>query len=285
MEEGQMPININTNVSSLFAQRSLNKAQGSLGKSLERLTTGLRINSAADDAAGLAISTRFQSQIRSLEQSQRNANDGISVIQTAEGSLEQMSNMLIRMRELFVQSSNGSLNNSDRDAIHQEFGNLISELDRIAGNTDFNGVSLLNGSASAGLTFQVGINNTANDKITVSIANLQTSKIGAGGSFVSGQSVSTAAKAQSSLGVIDGALDQISNARAGLGATQNRLSVTIDNLGSMVENLSSSNARIMDADVAKETANLTKNQILVQAGVSVLAQANQQPQIALSLLG
>ena len=279
-----MPININTNVASLFAQRKLNKSQNGVAKSLQRLTTGLRINSAADDAAGLAVSTRFQSQIRSLEQAGRNANDGISVIQTAEGSLEQMSDMLIRMRELSVQSSNGSLTNTDRSAIHAEFSNLISELDRIAQNTDFNGVKLLNGSASAGLTFHVGANNTANDKITVSIANLQSNKLGTGG-FVSGQSVSTAAKAQTSLGVIDGALNQISTARSRLGATQNRLSVSIDNIGSMVENMSAANARIRDVDVARETANLTKNQILVQAGVSVLAQANASPQIALSLLG
>ena len=280
-----MPVVVNTNVSSLFAQRKLSSTQNNVSKSLKRLTTGMRINSAADDAAGLAIGKRFQSQIRSMEQAQRNANDAISVIQTAEGSMDQMSDILIRMRELSVQSANGSLSNSDRDFLHTEFTSLVAELDRIATNTDFNGKKLLQGSASAGITFHVGANNAAVDKITVSIANVQSNKLGTGGNFVSGLAVSTANGAQSSLNVIDAALNQISSVRSKLGASQNRLGSTIENLGSTIENLASSKSRIMDADVAKESAALTKNQILVQAGVSVLAQANAAPQIALSLLG
>ena len=279
-----MPLYVNTNVASLFAQRHLNGSQASAEKSLERLSTGLRINSAADDAAGLAISNRFRSRVRSLEQSQRNANDGISVIQTAEGSLEQMGQIMDRLRELAVQSANGSLIDTDRTFIDGEFQTLVGEVDRIAGNVDFNGRKLLNGSASSGIQFQVGPGNTSNDRITVSIANAQTSQLGTAGTKLNTVGVSTITKAQESLGIIDAAITQISNVRSTLGASQNRLSVTIDNLGTSIENLSAANARIRDVDVARETANLTRAQILVQAGVSVLAQANQAPQIALSLL-
>jgi flagellin len=253
-------------------------------KSLEKLSTGLRINSASDDAAGLAISDRFRARIRSLDQAQRNANDGISVIQTAEGSLEQMTNLIHRLRELSVQSANGSLTDGDRLFIDKEFQTLVDEIDRIAGGTTFNGLKLLNGSASGGLVFQVGADNTSLDKISVSIANTQTSRLGTGGTKLNAQGVSTVTKSQTSLGIIDAALAQISTERANLGASQNRLNVTIDNLGTSIENLAASNSRIRDADIAKETALLTRAQILVQAGVSVLAQANQSPQVALQLL-
>ncbi len=279
-----MPLYVNTNVSSLFAQRNLTRSTMSQQKSLEKLSTGLRINSASDDAAGLAISDRFRARIRSLDQAQRNANDGISVIQTAEGSLEQMTNLIHRLRELSVQSANGSLTDGDRLFIDEEFQTLVNEIDRIAGGTSFNGLKLLNGSASGGLVFQVGADNTSLDKISVSIANNQTSRLGTGGTKLNTQGVSTITKSQTSLGVIDAALAQISTERANLGASQNRLNVTIDNLGTSIENLSASNARIRDADIAKETALLTRAQILVQAGVSVLAQANQAPQVALQLL-
>ncbi|HIE70205.1 MAG TPA: hypothetical protein EYP98_08500, partial [Planctomycetes bacterium] len=192
---------------------------------------------------------------------------------------------LARMRELAIQSANGSLTDGDRSFLDAEFQSLSDELDRISGSTDFNGRKLLQGSASAGITFQVGPNNTSNDRITVSIANAQTSRLGTGGTKINTQTISTVTKSQNSLGIIDAAVAQISTVRATLGATQNRLTVTIDNLGTSVENLAASNARIRDADIAKETAVLTKNQILVQAGVSVLAQANSAPQVALSLLG
>ncbi len=280
-----MALYVKTNVASQFAQRSLGNAQKMQNKSLQRLSTGKRINSASDDAAGLAISNKFQSQVRSLEQAQRNANDGISVIQTAEGSLGQMGDILVRMRELSVQSSNGTLTDSDRSFLQSEFSNLSSELDRIAQSTEFNGKKLLQGSASTGITFQIGANNTTNDKIAVSIANVRVSQLGATTTnTIADQAVSTVTKAQDSLAVIDGAISKLSGVRSKLGAVQNRLDVTVDNIGSSVENLSAANARISDADIAKETASLTKSQILVQAGLSVLSQANQSPQAALSLL-
>lgn len=280
-----MPLYVNTNVPSRFAQRQLGRNQAAAQKSLERLSTGLRINSAADDAAGLAISNKFRSQIRSLEQAARNASDGISVIQTAEGALDQMGEILTRMRELGIQSANGSLTDTDRTFIDGEFQSLSAELNRIAETTDFNGQKLLNGSASAGIAFQVGAGNTTNDRITVSIANTQASQLGTAGTKLNTQGVSTVTKSQNALGIIDAAITQISNTRSNLGASQNRLTVTIDNIGTSVENLAAANARIRDVDVARETAQLTRAQILVQAGVSVLAQANQAPQVALSLLG
>ncbi len=280
-----MPLYVNTNVPSRFAQRQLGRNQASAQKSLERLSTGLRINNAADDAAGLAISNKFRSQIRSLEQASRNASDGISVIQTAEGALDQMGEILTRMRELGIQSANGSLTDTDRTFLDSEFQSLSSELNRIAETTDFNGRKLLNGSASAGIAFQVGPGNTTNDRITVSIANNQASQLGTAGTKLNTQGVSTVTKSQNALGIIDAAITQISNTRSNLGASQNRLTVTIDNIGTSVENLAAANARIRDVDVARETAQLTRAQILVQAGVSVLAQANQAPQVALSLLG
>ena len=280
-----MPIYVNTNTASLFAQRQLTQSQDSASKSLQRLSTGMRINSAADDAAGLAISTKFGAKIRGLNQASRNASDGISMIQTAEGGLEQMGGILTRMRELAVQSANGSLTDSDRLFLQTEFTQLGNELDRIARSTEFNGRNLLQGSASAGITFHIGTDNTSTDKISVSIANVQSSKLGTGGTKLNVQAVSTVTKSTTSLGVIDAAIAQLSTARSKLGAAQNRLDVTIDNIGTSVENLSAANARIRDSDIASETAALTKSQILVQAGVSVLAQANQAPQVALSLIG
>ena len=254
-------------------------------KSLQRLSTGLRINSAADDAAGLAISTQFTTKIRGLNQASRNAADGVSMIQTAEGGLDQMGGILTRMRELSIQSANGSLTNSDRLFIQTEFTELSSELDRIARSTDFNGRKLLQGSASAGVTFHIGVDNTTTDKITVSIQNVQSSQLGTNGTKLNAQGVSTVTNSQTALGVIDAAITQRSTARSKLGAGQNRLDVTIDNLGTTVENMSAANSRIRDADIAKESAALTRAQILTQAGVSVLAQANQTPQAALSLIG
>jgi len=280
-----MALNVNTNVASILAQRNLGKAQGGVQKSLQRLSTGMRINSAADDAAGMAISNKLKSQIRGLDQAQRNANDGISMIQTAEGSLEQMGDILGRARELAVQSSSGTLTANDRSFIHSEFRSLVSEMDRIVSTTEFNGRKLLNGSASSGVSFQIGINNTSNDRITVSIANVGTKKIGTSTTnSLFSQSLSTVTKAQTSLSVIDDAITDLSTVRSKLGSAQNRLDVSIENLGSTKENLSAANARIRDVDVAKETANLTRGQILTQAGISVLAQANQAPQAALSLL-
>jgi flagellin len=277
-----MALYVNTNVASLFAQRNLNRSQMGAEKALQRLSTGMRVNSAADDAAGLAVGTRFQSQIRSLEQAQRNANDAISVIQVAEGALSQMTDLLIRMRELSVQSANGTLSAADRVFLDTEFDSLVAEIDRIASVTNFNGTDLLDGDAAAGIVFQVGANNTANDRITISILNAQTASLTA--SSLASNTISTVAGARNTMGVIDSAINSIASQRSKLGAAQNRLTVTIENLGSAVENLSASRSRIVDADIAKETANLTKYQILVQAGLSVVAQANIAPQAALALL-
>jgi flagellin len=277
-----MALYVNTNVSSISAQRNLNRAQGGAEKALQRLSTGMRVNSASDDAAGLAIGTRFQSQIRSLEQAQRNANDAISVIQTAEGGMAQMSDLLIRMRELSVQAANGTLSAADRISVDTEYDSLVSELDRIAQTTSFNGTDLLDGDSSAGITFQVGAGSGANDRIVVSIASVRQSTIAT--ADLTSQTLSTATGARSAMGIIDNAISKLSTQRSKLGAAQNRLTVTIENLGSQVENLSASRSRIVDADVAKESANLTKYQILVQAGLSVVAQANASPQAALSLL-
>jgi flagellin len=277
-----MALYVNTNVASLFAQRNLNRSQMGAEKALQRLSTGMRVNSAADDAAGLAVGTRFQSQIRSLEQAQRNANDAISVIQVAEGALSQMTDLLIRMRELSVQSANGTLSASDRVFLDTEYDSLVAELDRIASVTNFNGTDLLDGDAAAGIVFQVGANDTANDRITISILNAQTASLTA--SSLASNTISTVAGARNTMGVIDSAINSIASQRSKLGAAQNRLTVTIENLGSAVENLSASRSRIIDADVAKESANLTKYQILVQAGLSVVAQANIAPQAALALL-
>ena len=282
-----MAITINTNVASLNAQRNLGSTQQSLSGNLGRLSTGLRINTAADDAAGLAISEKLKSQIRSLSQAERNANDGVSLLQTAEGAMNEVSGIMSRMRELAVQSANGTLGDTERGFLDDEFQALSAEIDRIADVTEFNGQNLLDGSAS-GLSLQVGINAATNgsDTLTVNISDMHATELGSGsGTMISDVDISSVSGAQSALGVIDNAISDISTSRAGLGALQNRLNVTISNLGSARENLSAANSRIRDVDVASETAQLTRNSILMQAGVSVLAQANQMPSIALSLLG
>lgn len=274
-----MTISINSNISSLNAQRNLSATQNALAGNLGRLSTGLRINTAADDAAGLAISERFKAQITSMNQAQRNANDGISLLQTAEGAMNSISGVLGRMRELAVQSSNGTLAAGDRTYIDNEAQALSAEVDRISATTNFNGTNLLDGSFNQDL--QVGTKNTANDRINVTIGATDMATL-TGGTAID---LTTAAGAQGALDTIDTAIDAVSSARAGLGTTQNRLQVTISNLGSASENMSAANSRIRDVDVAKESAEMTRNNILMQAGVSVLAQANQAPQVALKLLG
>jgi len=277
-----MALVINTNVASLNAQRNLNSTQLMMSKSMERLSSGLRINRAGDDAAGLAISQNMQANIRSMNQAVRNANDGISMVQTAEGALNETSNILQRMRELATQAANGVLSDSQRGNIQVEFGNLQQEIDRISSVTDFNGAKLLDGSLSGGTTLQIGIGTTSNDtlKVTINQANTTTLSVGTGAA-----AVSTQGAAQASLAAIDSAISLVSTARGNLGAVQNRLQSTINNLQVAVENTSAANSRIVDVDVAAETANMTKAQILAQAGVSVLSQANQAPQLALKLLG
>lgn len=281
-----MGLRINTNLASLNAQKNLSKSQVALERSLDRLSSGLRITRASDDAAGLAISESLRAQIRGLGQAQRNANDGISVIQTAEGALNEISNILIRMRELAVQSSSeGSISNTERSFLQNEFSALQSEITRIASSTKFGGRTLVDGSLSGSgnaLTFQVGIfNDAAVDRISLSIGNATASGLGV---TASDAAISTAASAQAALSTIDSALSSVSTLRGDLGAAQNRLQSTINNLGQSVENLSAANSRIRDVDVAEETAALTRNQVLQQAGIAVLAQANVSSQAALSLL-
>ena len=276
-----MALSMLTNVSSLGAQRNLAKTSNAVARNISRLSSGMRINKSADDAAGLAITSKMTAHIRGLGQAERNANDAVSLIQTAEGGLNEINGLLTRMRELAVQSSTGgTLVASDRSALNQEFEALESEIDRIVNVTKYNGQSLLNGALSGGVTFQVGIVNTSNDRVSVNLSTALSSSLGIGTS-----SLTTATQAQLAITAIDTAIDRVSSRRNTLGSAQNRLNVTISNLGSIKENLSAANSRIRDVDVAAETADMSRNQILMQAGVSVLSQANQMPGMVLSLLG
>ncbi|MFO7578362.1 MAG: flagellin [Pelovirga sp.] len=276
-----MALVINTNIPSLNAQRNLSSSQGALETSMQRLSSGLRINSAKDDAAGLAISDRMTSQIRGLNQAVRNANDGISLTQTAEGAMGEISNILQRIRELAVQSANDSNSTSDRASLQEEVIQLIQEIDRIALTTEFNGTKVLDGEG-ASLTFQVGFRGTANDQIVVDLADLNMTSTGLG---VGGIAITDAFDVQATLASLDAAIGSVASARGQMGAVQSRFESTIANLSNIAENVSAARSRILDADVAQETANLTKYNILQQAGVAILAQANQQPQLALALLG
>ncbi len=273
-----MAIRINSNLPALDAQRSLSSVSNRLERNFQHLSTGLRISTAADDAAGLGISERLKAQIASLTQAQRNANDGISLTQTAEGSLNEVSNILIRMRELATESANGTVSSSDKDTLNSEFTDLISEVDRIAKSSDFNNVKLLDGSTTS-ITFQVGSGVTTNDTISVSLTSSLGSDLG-----ISTLDISSAGSSTTAITAIDAAIDTVSSTRGRLGAAQNRLESTISNLGVSIESLSAANSRIADVDVAAETADLTRNSILQQAAISVLAQANVQPQSALRLL-
>jgi flagellin len=275
-----MGLRVNTNSASINAQRNLSSVTDKLGGSFRRLSTGLRISTASDDAAGLAISERLRSQIRSLDQAKRNANDGISLVQTAEGALNEVSSILTRLRELAIQSSNGSVSNQDKETLDEEFRSLVSEVNRIGRSTEFSGIKLLDGSSSS-VSFQVGFGTRAGiDTLAVTLSAalsttlaLQSLDIGSGGATTT------------AITNIDAAINTISSLRGSLGAVQNRLGSTINNLAIQVENLSAAESRIRDVDVAYETAQLTRNNILQQASLSVLGQANAQPQSALQLLG
>jgi flagellin len=275
-----MGLVINTNIASINAQRNMSRTESELSTSLSRLSSGMRITAAKDDAAGLAISERLKAQIRGLGQDERNAQDGISLVQTAEGALNEVSGALIRMRELAVQAATGTLGSEERGYLNNEFNALMTEIDRIANVTEFNGKYLLNGAASTGIDFQVGLTSGSNDRITASIQ-----AVNASGMKINDETISTQTGARSSLSAIDDAIKSVSGTRGGLGATQNRLSITVNNLATQRENISAANSRIRDVDVATETVNMTRSQILMQAGVAVLAQANQLPQMALSLIG
>ncbi|MEG3641179.1 flagellin N-terminal helical domain-containing protein [Magnetococcus sp. PR-3] len=272
-----MPLYVNTNVASLNAQRKLTQSSNDLSTTFARLSSGLRINSAKDDAAGLAITNRMTAQIRGLNQAVRNANDGISVAQVAEGALDETTNALQRIRELAVQSANAIYNTSDRLNLDKEVDQMLAEIQRISGDTEFNKLNVLDGTYTA-QNFQVGA--FSSQTITMSINGAQMSHLG-----ITALTISTQAGAEAALSLVDNALNSISDVRADLGAIQSRFGAVIGNLTNIVENMSAARSRIQDADIAAETANLTKTSILQQAGTAVLAQANQQPQLALQLLG
>jgi flagellin len=278
-----MGLRIATNVSSLTSQRNLRQTRELLDRSLERLSTGYRINRAGDDAAGLAISEKLRAKIRGLVQAQRNSSDGISLIQVAEGGLNEVQNILVRLRELGVQAASDTIGPRERKYLDLEYQSLKDEIDRIANSTEFNGTFLLDGTGGS-LDFQVntgGDNVLGVDRISFDAFRLDVNSDKLG---LEGLSVSSKEDAQRSLARIDVALDDVSSIRADLGALESRLSSTIRNLGISIENLSAANSRIKDVDIADETAEMTKHSILMQAGTSVLSQANSIPKMALSLL-
>ncbi|AXO89146.1 flagellin FliC [Pseudomonas sp. S75] len=282
-----MALTVNTNTTSLGVQKNLNRASDAVSTSMTRLSSGLKINSAKDDAAGLQIATRMTSQIRGQTMAIKNANDGISIAQTAEGAMQEQTNILQRMRELAVQSRNDSNSSNDRQALDKEFQSMASELTRIANSTQLNGKNLLDGSASV-MTFQVGSNTGASNQITIDLsAKFTASDLGVTSSINIQGSDSTTAESNFSAAVsaIDNALQTINSNRADLGAAQNRLTSTINNLQNINENAEAARGRVQDTDFAAETAQLTKQQTLQQASTSVLAQANQLPSAVLKLLG
>ena len=280
-----MPQTINTNIASLNAQRNLNTSQASLATSMQRLSSGLRVNSAKDDAAGLAIAERMNTQVRGMNVAIRNANDGISLAQTAEGALSKVGDALQRMRELAVQARNSTNSDSDKDSLNKEFAQLQSEITRVLGGTTFNGKHILGTEATA-LNFQIGANTSADDMITVTTTNLTADTVitAITGTAAVIDASTTAGSLKTVIDSIDAALDQVNNTRATFGATQSRFDAVIANLQQAVENQAAARSRIMDADFAAETASLSRAQILQQAGTAMVAQANQLPQQVLQLL-
>ncbi len=286
-----MPQTINTNLASLNAQRNLNTSQMSLATSMQRLSSGLRVNSAKDDAAGLAIAERMNAQVRGMSVAIRNANDGISLAQTAEGALGKVADSLQRMRELSVQARNSTNSDADKVSLDKEFGELAKEVQRVLGGTSFNGKNIL-GANSGSQTFQVGANTTSDDTINITTSNLTsaaqittiagTDNTGAGRAVIDSTADVTAIGAV--IDHLDAALDLVNSERATLGASQSRFEAVISNLQVSVESQSAARSRIMDADFAAETANLSRAQILQQAGNAMVAQANAQPQSVLKLL-
>jgi flagellin len=286
-----MPQTINTNLASLNAQRNLNGSQSSLNISMQRLSSGLRVNSAKDDAAGLAIAERMNAQVRGMNVAIRNSNDGISLAQTAEGALGKVADSLQRMRELAIQARNATNSNDDKDSLDKEFGELAKEVQRVLGGTTFNGKAILAGEAGS-QTFQVGANTSSDDTIDITTTDMTVSALittvaGTDNTGASRAAIGSAADV-AAIGVviddIDAALDLVNSERATLGASQSRFEAVISNLQISVENQAAARSRIMDADFASETANLSRAQILQQAGNAMVAQANQLPQQVLRLL-
>ena len=272
-----MGLFIQTNVSSLIAQSNLNKTSAGLAQNFNKLSSGFRINGAADDAAGLGISKIQNASVRSVVVASRNASDAISMAQTADGAAEQIHELLTRMRELSVQAANGTNNTTDLANLDGEFASASAEITRIGNVTTFNGTALLTGTAS--VAFQVGIQNTGDDRITVSFGGASASNLG-----ITGASLSTITAAQIAIGTLDSAISSLSTVRRNFGSTINRLQSTVQNLSATGTNLSAALSRLRDTDIASETASLARSQVLTQAGAAVLGQANQAPQLALSLL-
>jgi flagellin len=286
-----MPSVVNTNLISLNSQRALSGSQSALATSMQRLSSGLRVNSAKDDAAGLAISERMNAQVRGMNVAIRNANDGISLVQTAEGAMSKVGDALQRMRELAVQARNATNSTSDKDSLDKEFGELAKEIQRVIGGTTFNGINVI-GSNAGTMTFQVGANTTTDDTIDIATTNMGsateitavagTTNTGSGRAVIDNTADSTALKTV--IDNLDTAINFVNSERATMGASQNRFDAVISNLQVSVENQSAAKSRITDADFAAETANLSRAQILQQAGNAMVAQANQLPQQVLSLL-
>jgi flagellin len=277
-----MGLRINTNIASISAQRALGITKNNLDSNLRKMSSGERITRASDDAAGLAISERLKGNIRGLRQAKRNADDGVSMIQTAEGAMNEISNIIIRLRELAVQASSDTVGDNERKFSNIEFQNLLEEVDRISQGSEFNGRKLLNGTGGM-VDIQVGINNDpTQDRIAFDASATDATAAALG---IHGENIMNKEGAQVSLTKMDEALTRLSGSRANLGALQNRLQSAGNTIMISEENLSAANSRIRDVDVAAETADMAKNNILSQAGVSVLAQANQAPNFALKLLG
>jgi len=277
-----MALTVRSNIAALRSINQLNKTQTSLTGSLEKISSGLRIRRASDDAAGLAVSSRMNSDNVSLRQAMRNANDGVSLVQTAEGTLNEIGSILTRMRELSVQASNGTYSTSDRQLIDKEFVLMKNEIRRIASNSTFNGISLLAGKDTGSITIQVGIDNIGNDKLSIQMSAISASQ---GALSITSLSVSTSGGALAAISSIDAAINTVNTARSELGATQNRLESALSQASTYSENLSASYSQIMDLDYASESATMTRYQIMQQAGVAALGQAKAIPQSILSLLG
>lgn len=278
------PLAINTNVGSLTAQRNLQKTARGLHQSISRLSSGTRVNSAADNAAGMAVSENMRAQLKGFQQAMRNANDGVAVLQTAESGYQSLSDLLVRMRELAVQSANDSVSDTERGYLNTEFSDLVDEMDRIASVVEYNGIQLLDGTAgSAGnglMVFQVGTRDSANDRIDISLDAQDSTTLG-----VNGDTISSQADAQSAITAIDSALEILSTDRATIGSTINTLNVAVDGLASSIENYGTAMSQIKDTDMADESSAFSKSNVLQQAGVAMLSQANQTPNLVMRLLG
>ena len=280
------PLAINTNLGSITAQKNVGENSRNLQKSIQRLSSGLRLNSAADDAAGMAVATGLRAQVGGYQQASRNASDAVAILQTAEGAYNTVSDNLMRMRELAVQAASDGLTDTERKYIQTEFADIQADINRISSVTEYNGQKLLDGTAGASgtMTFQVGTRNTANDQITVDLKAIDTTASSLNVATATTM-VSTLADAQSAIAEIDNAIDFLSTERTNIGSKLNKLDNAVTNLGTTIQNLSQATSQIRDVDIASESASFASSQVLQQAGVSMLAQANQLPNLALRLVG